>query len=327
MAVSVQVGLKSKGAIRMKKGLRGLCIGLAGVLLLSGCGSKSAGSQEIAHETNAAAMDAGEYMGYERDDAMVAETTAGSEAASMEVVQEGRKLIRTTDMTVETTELDVFLTQLQAKVAEFGGYFEEAYQGGNASEPGSRYAGMTIRVPEERLDALLIMVGQGANVLYKNESTRDVTLDYTDVEAHKESLTVENDRLLELLAQAESIEDVLAIESRLSEVRYQLESYESQLRTLDNQINYSTLYLSVQEVRKETLGADVSAWTRIKEGFGESLISIGEGAKNFFIGFIIAIPYLVVAVVVLLVLILGVRKVRKGKNKTEHKDSDKDTQA
>ena len=36
--------------------------------------------------------------------------------------------------------------------------------------------------------------------------------------------------------------------NRLSEVRYQLESIESQLRTFDNRIDYSTVYLYIDEV-------------------------------------------------------------------------------
>ena len=69
-----------------------------------------------------------------------------------------------------------------------------------------------------------------------------MTLQYVDLESHKKALTTEQDRLIELMEQAETVEDIITIEGRLSEVRYQLESMESQLRTYDNKIDYSTVY-------------------------------------------------------------------------------------
>ena len=58
-------------------------------------------------------------------------------------------------------------------------------------------------------------------------------------------LETEQQRLLELLETAESLDDILTIESRLTEVQYELDSKESQLRTYDNQIDYSTVYLDL----------------------------------------------------------------------------------
>ena len=107
---------------------------------------------------------------------------------------------------------------------------------------------MTVRIPAQQLDAFLSSVSEVSNVISRNDSVSDVTLQYVDMESHKKALTAEQDRLLELLEQAESVEDIITIESRLSDVRYQIESMESQLRTLQNQVSYSTVYLDIQEV-------------------------------------------------------------------------------
>lgn len=90
------------------------------------------------------------------------------------------------------------------------------------------------------------MVSEIGNVTQKNESVEDVTLQYVDVESRKKALETEQERLMELLSSAENMEDLLAIESKLSEVRYELENYGSQLRMLDNQIDYSTVNVDVE---------------------------------------------------------------------------------
>lgn len=101
------------------------------------------------------------------------------------------------------------------------------------TERSSRCSNLTARIPENKLDAFLTEVSGQGNVTYKNESVQDVTLQYTDITSRKKTLQMEQDRLWELLEKAESIDAVIALESRLSEVRYQLESIESQLRTLE----------------------------------------------------------------------------------------------
>ena len=87
----------------------------------------------------------------------------------------------------------------------------------------------------------------------------------------------EQERLLQLLEQAESIEDIITIEQRLSDVRYQLESMESQLRSYDNQVDYSTVYLYIDEVEVYTPVEEETTWERISAGFMDSLKEYRRG--------------------------------------------------
>ena len=96
----------------------------------------------------------------------------------------------------------------------------------------------------------------------------------------------------------ETMEEIIALESRLTEVRYQLESMESQLRTMDNQVSYSTVYLSIEEVEHFTPPAEKGTWERISTGFSENVYRVGNGIKEFFIGLIISLPILFVLAVV-----------------------------
>lgn len=243
------------------------------------------------------------------------ETTAAS----------GRKLIKTVNISAETEDFDALVPSLQKQVEALGGYIESisVYDAGSyyleEQYVKQRRANLTARVPKEKLDGFLAQVGEQTNVTSRSENVEDVTLQYVDLESHKKALLTEQDRLLTLLEQAETVEDIIAIEGRLSEVRYQLESMESQLRTFDNQIDYSTVYLNIDEVRKYSAPQTATAWERIRSGFVKSIEDIGFGIRDFAIGFVIDIPYIVVWGVIIVVAVLIFRTVRKAWRKRRAK--------
>lgn len=230
-----------------------------------------------------------------------------------------RKLIKTVNLNVETEQFDVLVPAIEQRVTALGGYIEDmsSYnRGGNYSADyiGTkylRYANMTIRIPKDNLDTFLTVVAEQSNIISRSESVMDVTLQYVDLESHKKALIAEQDRLLELIEQAENVEDIITIEGRLSEVRYQLESMESQLRTFDNKINYSTVYLSIDEVERYTPTETTTVWQRIGSGFMESLSGVGRGISNFVIWVIVHIPYIVAWAVIIVAAFLIVRAVCK----------------
>ena len=114
-----------------------------------------------------------------------------------------------------------------------------------------------------------------------------------------------------MMEQAESIEDIIAINEQLTDVRYQIESMESQLRTYDNQVDYSTVNLYIDEVERYTPGAAKSAGARIAEGFSANIYRVGSFFKNFAIEFIILLPILIAIAIVLGIAILIVRIIIK----------------
>ncbi len=208
-----------------------------------------------------------------------------------------RKLIRTVDLEVETREFDSLMSALEARVAELEGYIEsmDRYNGSSYSGyHGSRSASLSIRIPQEKLDLFLSEVSSIGNVVRSSEYVEDVTLTYVDLESRRNALAAERDRLLELMGQAQNMEDLITIEERLSEIRYQLESMESQLRTFDNRVEYSTVNLSVEEVRELTPVEERTAWQRMGDGFRDSVRDVTDGMKELGIWLVIHIPYLIV---------------------------------
>lgn len=288
--------------------------------MLAGCGSSSGGLNKATMDSAASMpMEAPMANGSGLLDYGYTESVVMEEAKEMENASESgtttstqtavndRKLIKTVDMNVETREYDQLMSTIQTQVKELGGYIESmnTYNGSRYYDYNPvRNADMTLRIPKDKLDGFLNTMSEISNVVRRSDNVEDVTLAYVDLESHKEALRTEQDRLLQLLERAETIEDIIIIEQRLSDVRYQLESMESQLRTYDNQVDYSTVYLSIEEVEVFTPVEEETAWERISEGFMESLDNIGNGFVEFGIWFVIHIPYLVLWAVFVTIFVL-----------------------
>ena len=298
----------------MKKRIHLLSVFLVIAMLAAGCGA-SAKYESAASAPMAADMAMEEAVA---EEAYEMEAPAAGAATSSEVsqtVQVGRKLIRTFDMNIETKEFDEVMAGIQAKVQELGGYIEQSsLDGGSAYYSHyNRYSDMTVRVPSDKLDGFVENVKESANVTYISESTEDITLKYVDTESRKIALETERDRLLELLERAETVEDIITIEGRLSEVRYQLESYASQLRTYDNLVDYSTVHIGIREVDRETKVEPKTFWEEVTEEFGDNLYGIERDCKRFAIWFLGSTPYLLIWAVVIVIAVIGFRTIGKKK--------------
>lgn len=311
----------------MKKKMSALLLGIL-LLALTACGAS--GSSETAADTSSPrsysssyggagaaqmTMENGAYDdGFESAEAMEVKTASEAAGESIPQAAAGRKLIKTVNMSVETREYDQLLTALENQIEALGGYIEnmDAYNGsvysGNRS---ARSAYLCIRIPQDQLEEFLNKVTDISNVIRRSDSTEDVTLQYVDLESHRNALRTEQDRLLELMEQAETIEDIITIEERLSSIRYQLESMESQLRTLDNQVSYSTVYLDISEVKELTPVSEEATLERITNGFLNSLKNVGRDIAETGIWLIIKLPYLVVWAVILIIGFLMIRMLRR----------------
>lgn len=300
------------------KMLRRMYLLLVLVLIVAGCGTKkdttSDSSQSNEGSGTSVPDSSGDWSRPETDKDKGAEDDGGSDSQDGAFVNyaTGRKLIKNAYLNIETKEFDVFITAVTDKIAMFEGYIETSRISGNSYKyTGNRSAYISARIPADRLDEFIEDAGELGNVTSKEISTDDVTLEYVDAESRKKSLTTEHDRLLAILEKAEKLEDIIAIEKRLSEVRYQLENMESQIRTYDNLVAYSTVSMQITEVERITETDDKTMWDKIRTGFLESMYNIGNGFKNFAVWFISTLPYMVVWIFIIGIIALAVRKILK----------------
>lgn len=287
------------------KHTRILALLLCMVLLLTACGS-SAPTEDMA-------MDNGYYSDGDYEFAP-GETMASSElksdSASLTETPAGeRKLIKTVTINAETEHYDDLIPALDGQIVALGGYVESRETGNYSRD--RRWSRMTVRIPADRLSEFIAHVGENANVLSTSEQTQDVTLQYADTEAKITALKTEQNRLLELLAGAQNLSEILEIEARLSDVTYELERYESQKRSYDNRIVYATVTLSIQEVRTLTPVEEPTVWKRIRDGFLESLEGVADGLVDVFVLVTAGSPYLLVYGLVIWGIVALIRKLRR----------------
>ena len=301
---------------------------LSGILAVSifGCGSKSMVATESAME-NAAYDDMAYDSGYDTTESASAEEAGGgavtSENGIEEVQETDRKLIRNVNLSLQTKEFDTVLDNMSQKIKDLGGYIQDSSVWGSSSDySSSRSASYTLRIPSDKLDEFIDVVETLGNVTYKNESVDDVTLRYVDVDSHKKALETEQERLLALLEKAENVEDIITIENRLSDVRYELENYESQIRLLDNQIDYSTVYVDISEVSRVTDTGKQGFFEEVASRFSDSVYVVLMGLRGFAIGILGSLPILVVWGMILAVVVILLRKFVFKKSKKNKKNTD-----
>lgn len=318
----------------------------ASVYLVSACGSGSfskASAQidmEAAAETAAAGARADDYYySGEKAENLSTDNTAsyeegltGSESYSVEkpAVQANRKLIRNINMEVETNDFDALLSEINNKITALGGYLEQSNisgrRAGYQNQPYPRSAIMTARIPSDKLDRFVTSVEEAGNVVNKYQTTEDVTLKYSDIESRKKSLTIEQDRLWALLEKADTLEAVIALEQRLSDIRYELESMESQLKLYDNQVDYSTVILDISEVIEYTPTAPETVSQRINRGFSNTVDSLSAFLVNLFVFLVSSSPVWIPAGIIALIVFLTVRSKLRGKHSLPSKDKLKNNQ-
>ena len=271
--------------------------------LLSACGASSKAYHAVSEE----AMEAPAMM------AANDKLTNGAEPAST-AIPENRKWIITVYLSAETEDLDTMTAALDEHIKALDGYVEDQniYNGSAYSSRRYRNANLTVRIPAENVDRFTQEVSGIANVISQEKNLEDVTLNYVSTESRMTALQTEEARLLELMAQAETMSDLLEIEARLTDVRYELERVTSQLRTYDNQINYATIHLDISEVQEYTPVEEPTLWERIRTGFTKSLKDLGESLQDLLVFVIIAAPFILVyggiAMVVILLLLSVTKK-------------------
>lgn len=225
-----------------------------------------------------------------------------------------RKIIWTVDLNVETLEFDAFLTQLDQAVSDFGGYYEASnVSGSSINYQRNRDGYLTVRVPSAKLDDFITQVGTLGTVTYTSKSSEDITLNYLDVENRIATLQLEMEKLTQLMEEADSLDAIIQLEARLSEVRYSLENYTSTRNRYDSLVDYSTVNISLQEVKRVTKVPDQTVGQRIAAGWADTMYDLKTGAVDFFIWFVVNLPYILIWAVIIVAAAVVLIKAKRRK--------------
>lgn len=216
------------------------------------------------------------------------------------------KIIYSADTTIETTEFDETIAGLNELIAQYDGWIESSsvnganYYSKSRGSASNRSASYTVRIPSENFQTLMNSLSTLGNIPYTHTYTQNVTAQYYDTQARMNAYKAQETKLLEMMDLAESVEDIIAIEEKLTDVRYMIESLQSSLNNWDRRVNYSTVDISVNEVSAYTPSAPV------KVSYGERLVNsfVGsvKGAAEFFKDLLVFIVSMIPTLVIIALL-------------------------
>ena len=311
----------------MKK-MTALLLALLMMFSLCACGSstsssyaKAAGDSAVSYNSSYEAAYA-EPAAYDMDDyggfsAVAAEEGRGAENDAPEVDPE--KIIYSSDVTVETTSFDETVARVEGMAKEYGGWIESSSVNGanfydvSRGYSRNRNASFSLRIPSSRFNEVMGTLSELGNIPYSHTYTENVTAQYYDVQARLTAYEAQETRLLEMMELAETVEDVILLESRLSELRYQIESLQSTLKNWDRRVSYSSVYLTVKEVQEYTPEPEVrvSYGEELIGALKDGLVGVGEFLKGLLLFLVEILPALVILVPLGWLLVKLIKKIHR----------------
>ena len=259
--------------------------------------------------TNSAKLAVYEDAAYDYAEYEAAAAYDGGVTTYGAVQQTERKLVRTADLTIRTNAFDKAVEQVQEALSQMDGYIENLYQYGETT----RRLTLSMRVPAEKLDVFLSSIEGAGKVTDRSESTTDMTVQYADHQARLDTLYQKRDRLNDLLAKAETVSDLIEIESAIADTQYQIDSYETSQRSIDRRVDMSAVNLTLMEEAQTVVNPELTLGERIRAGFAASVEWLGDFARDVLVFAVMASPVAAIGAAVWLLWKL-MKKIKNGRN-------------
>jgi len=235
------------------------------------------------------------------------------------------KIIYTVDAHIETLRFDETIDMIYAMLVDYGAFIENSNISGVNMETARygwssyRYAYFSLRVPKDNLNSITANLGNLGNVVRQSSNAQNISSQFFDSQSRLTSLEIQEERLLDMLSKSDDITDLIALEERLGDIRYQIESLTTTLRNWQNQVDYSTLVLNINEVEIYTEPPQIhrTYWEQVGDGFISSLKGVGNFFMNLFKWFVTNLPVLVllagIGFLIFIIIKAGLRSSRKKK--------------
>ena len=300
-----------------------LLLALMLALALAGCGASASSDNAAAPRSSGdwntadTAGDDGywnmavteESTAYDAEDAPADLQADGGAAANGKPA----KMVYTGYLEMQTQDFDTADAGLEALVKELGGYFQQSSVS-HRSGSGYRYGSYTVRVPAAQFETFFQKAGQLCHVTYSSTEADNISESYYDTEARLETARIKLERLQTLLAKATSMEDIITIESAISETEWDIENLSGTLRHYDAMVDYATISVELSEVYQLS-GQDAAVTTfggRLGQSFTNGLRAVGSALEDFAVWLAYSWVWLAVLAVVVVVVIRVVRHRKSG---------------
>ncbi len=225
-----------------------------------------------------------------------------------------QKLIKRYRVTLETTEYDRTRSEISALVESYGGYFSSSSERGGGTSSGrrsSRYGEFTVRIPAEKLDEFISELGGKGNVISSNLITDDVTESYYSYQSRLDALALQEQRILDMMKKADSLDYLIKLEDKLSQIRSEINELNYKLKYYDKSVDYSYATISLCEVIEYTEESDVTFISRLGNAVKKTFVVFGKVVGELLIAIVWLFPFALVCGIIAFIVVISVKRRKK----------------
>lgn len=244
------------------------------------------------------------------------------------IVLSEEKIVYTCDTTLETLDFDDTYKKLQSLMDKYSCVVESEtmndedssylyddytyYDENKNNYTTGKIDNIKVRVPSKDFKKFISEYSNLGNVTSKTQTADNITQHYYDTTAEVEGKKAELQRLQDMLATATDINNIISINSKITEVQTEINKLTTEIRTMDTEVAYSTVNIEVKEVVQYTEKGDHEKTNtfldRVKKSFKDGWKGVGKFLENFLLALIellfILIKLIPVAIIIGLIVVI-----------------------
>ena len=235
-----------------------------------------------------------------------------------------RKIVYTGNVSLQTLEYDDSAQSIHDKITKYGGFIESENTSnedpywyyrertGSSARRVRRNLSITARIPAEKFDAFMKDLENDGQVINTSINAQNISVSYANHDASRKALEIEQDRLLKMMEKAETIEEMIAVEERLTQVERELGNEKTTLSAMDRDVNFSTVNINLEEVFEysETV-VETTYGERLKRAFGNAIAGFVEFWGDVVLFIVGTFPFLIMLAVILFAAVKLVRRANR----------------
>ncbi len=224
------------------------------------------------------------------------------------------KLVYYCDLNIETLDYAATIASIRENIAKYDGIIQSEVENDSSRNwyysdyrktGGTMSSYLQVRIPSANYESFLSELNGAGRITSKSKSVDNISQEYYDTATQIEALQIQERNLLKMFDECETIEDMITVESRLSEIQYQLNALQTHRRYMDMDVAYSYVNINVTEVMEYHYDEAPVRKNKFIDRLGNTIKATGKGFLAFLEGLLfLAIrlfPYIIIAGIVCLI--------------------------
>ena len=211
------------------------------------------------------------------------------------------KLIYHCNLNIETLDYPAAIASIKETISKYGGVIQSESESDSGHDwyyadyrktGGTMHNYREVRIPSKDYENFLSELDGVGKIISKSTSVDNISQKYYDTTAQIEALQIQEKNLLAMLEKCETIEDMITVEQRLSEVQYELNTLQTNRRYMDMDVAYSYVNINVSEVMEYRQDSEPIRRNTFVDRLKNTILSTGRGFLYFLEGLLFFMIYL-----------------------------------